>query len=88
MRINRPDLVLVDICAPGRYGLEAARMIKHEQELSDIPLVGIAELYRQGMKTEILRIGCDACIAKPISVPEFLRIVGHYLIPRSVDENP
>jgi len=80
MRLSRPDLILVDICAPRRYGLEAAREIKREPELCDIPMVAVAELYRRGAEAEILKNGCDACIAKPISVPEFLRVVERYLI--------
>ncbi len=79
MRLSRPDLILVDICAPGRYGLEAASEIRREPELCDIPMIGIAELYRPGAEVEILDAGCDACIAKPISVPEFLRVVETYL---------
>jgi two-component system cell cycle response regulator DivK len=81
MRLSRPDLILVDICAPGRSGLDFAKQIKCEPELCDIPMIGIAELHRPGAETEILESGCDACIAKPISVPEFLRVVEHYLSP-------
>ena len=79
MRLSRPDLILVDICAPGRYGLEAASEIRREPELCDIPMIGIAELYRPSSEVEILDAGCDACIAKPIPVPEFLRVVETYL---------
>jgi two-component system cell cycle response regulator DivK len=79
MRLSRPDLILVDICAPRRYGLEAASEIRRQPELCDIPMIGIAEMYRPGAEIEILDAGCDACIAKPISVPEFLRVVEIYL---------
>lgn len=79
MRLSRPDLIVVDICAPGRAGLEIARQIKREPDFCEIPMIGIAELHREGAKAEILKDGCDACIAKPISVPEFLRVVENYL---------
>lgn len=79
MRLSPPDLILVDICAPRRSGLDIARQIKREPELCEIPMIGVAELHRHGAEAEILGIGCDACIAKPISVPEFLRVVEHYL---------
>lgn len=79
LRLSRPDLILVDICAPGRYGLQAAQEIKREPELCDIPMMGIAELHRPGAEAEILANGCDVCIAKPISVPLFLSTVEQLL---------
>lgn len=79
MRLSRPDLILVDISAARRTELEIAREIKRDQEFRQIPMIGIAELYREGSKAEIMEDGCDACLAKPISVAEFLKVVEDYL---------
>jgi len=79
MQLSRPDLILVDICAPGRYGLQAAQEIKREPELCDIPMIGIAEIHRPGAEAGILANDCDVCIAMPISVPLFLRAVAQQL---------
>jgi two-component system, cell cycle response regulator DivK len=79
MRLSRPDLILIDICAPRKYGLQAAQEIKREPELCHIPMIGIAEIHRPGAEAEILANGCDICIAKPISVPLFLRVVEQQL---------
>jgi two-component system, cell cycle response regulator DivK len=81
LRLSRPDLIILDICPPDRTALHAAREIRRDPALREIPLIGVAELNRVGAETEILEGGCDACIAKPISVPEFLRVVEHYLNP-------
>jgi len=60
MRLSRPDLILVDICAPGRYGLEAASEIRQEPELCDIPMIGIADTVpaRCGSRNPGCRLRC------------------------------
>lgn len=81
LRLARPDLILIDLCPPFLTGLECAREIKRDPTLRDIPIIAVAELFRREVEAAIRDNGCDACIAKPISVPEFLRVIEANLSP-------
>lgn len=75
LRLARPDLILIDLCPPFLSGLECAREIKRDPAFRDIPVIAVAEIFRREVETAIRENGCDACIAKPISVPDFLRVI-------------
>ena len=84
IREQRPDLVLMDIQLPGMDGLSAAKIIKEDPLLKDIPIVAITSYAMQGDKEKALEAGCTGYIAKPIDTRKFLETVSQYL----KDDNP
>ena len=74
-RRHVPDLVLMDIQLPAISGLEVTRWLKEEPALAHIPVVAITAFAMRGDEARILKGGCEAYIAKPISVSHFLATI-------------
>jgi two-component system cell cycle response regulator DivK len=74
-REQRPDLILMDIQLPEVSGLEVTKWIKEDDELRSIPVVAVTAFAMKGDEEKIRQGGCEAYIAKPISVAQFLETV-------------
>ncbi len=77
-REQRPDLILMDIQLPDVSGLEVTKWLKADETLKSIPVIAITAFAMDGDKEKFLEGGCDAYIAKPISVPDFLQTVERF----------
>ena len=78
-REHRPDLILMDIQLPEVSGLEVTKWIKEDDELKAIPVVAVTAFAMKGDEEKIREGGCEAYIAKPISVTNFLETVERFL---------
>ncbi len=78
-RQHRPDLILMDIQLPEVSGLEITRWLKEDDELRAIPVVAVTAFAMKGDEEKIRNGGCEAYIAKPISIGNFLETIGRYL---------
>ena len=78
-REHRPDLILMDIQLPEVSGLEVTKWIKEDDDLKSIPVVAVTAFAMKGDEEKIREGGCEAYIAKPISVTSFLETVAHFL---------
>ncbi len=78
-RDHRPDLVLMDIQLPEVSGLEVTKWIKEDDDLRDIPMIAVTAFAMKGDEEKIRQGGCEAYIAKPISVSEFLQTVQKFI---------
>lgn len=75
MREKHPDLILMDIQLPGMSGLEITKLIKADDELKSIPIVAVTAFAMKGDEEKMRLSGCDAYIAKPISLKPFLETI-------------
>ena len=78
-RQHRPDLILMDIQLPEVSGLEVTRWIKQDKDLCEIPVIAVTAFAMKGDEEKIRDGGCEAYIAKPISVTSFLETVERFL---------
>ncbi len=78
-RQHRPDLILMDIQLPEVSGLEVTKWIKEDDNLKTIPVVAVTAFAMKGDEEKIREGGCEAYIAKPISVTNFLQTVERFL---------
>jgi len=78
-RQHRPDLILMDIQLPEVSGLEVTKWIKEDDNLKSIPIVAVTAFAMKGDEEKIRAGGCEAYIAKPISVVHFLETVDRLL---------
>jgi two-component system cell cycle response regulator DivK len=74
-RAERPDLIVMDIQLPAISGLEVTRWLKEDPELRHIPVVAVTAYAMKGDKARMLEGGCEAYLAKPISVTSFLETI-------------
>jgi two-component system, cell cycle response regulator DivK len=74
-RQYRPDLILMDIQLPDISGMEATRRLKTDEQTRSIPIIAVTAFAMSGDEAKILASGCDAYIAKPFNVVEFLKLV-------------
>ena len=78
-RKHRPDLILMDIQLPEVSGLEITKWIKEDEELNAIPVIAVTAFAMKGDEDRIREGGCEAYIAKPISVGKFIETVRRFL---------
>src|ERR1700690_2412463 len=78
-REHRPDLILMDIQLPEISGLEVTKWLKEDDDLRSIPVIAVTAFAMKGDEEKIRGGGCEAYIAKPISVASFLRTVERFL---------
>jgi two-component system cell cycle response regulator DivK len=78
-REHHPDLILMDIQLPEVSGLEVTKWIKEDEDLRKIPIIAVTAFAMKGDEEKIREGGCEAYIAKPISVANFLQTVARFL---------
>ena len=78
-REHHPDLILMDIQLPEVSGLEVTKWIKEDEQLKSIPVVAVTAFAMKGDEEKIREGGCEAYIAKPISVGTFIDTVQRFL---------
>jgi len=78
-REHLPDLILMDIQLPEVSGLEVTKWLKEDERLRAIPVIAVTAFAMKGDEEKIRQGGCEAYIAKPISVSLFLETVQQYL---------
>jgi len=78
-RQHRPDLILMDIQLPEVSGLEVTKWLKEDDDLRTIPIIAVTAFAMKGDEQKIRDGGCEAYIAKPISVASFMSTVERFL---------
>ena len=78
-RAHRPDLILMDIQLPEVSGLEVTKWLKEDDELRSIPIIAVTAFAMKGDEQKIRDGGCEAYLAKPISVASFMSTVERFL---------
>lgn len=75
VRERRPDLILMDIQLPDVSGLQVTEWLKADEDLKSIPVIAVTAFAMKGDEERIRAGGCEAYIAKPISVVRFIEVV-------------
>ena len=79
-RLDKPDVVLMDIQMPNMDGYQTAERFKSEPALKDIPLVGVSSFVMPGDRQRALQVGFVGYIEKPINPDTFAREVARFLV--------
>ena len=69
----------MDIQLPEVSGLEVTKWMKEDDDLRHIPIIAVTAFAMKGDEEKIREGGCEAYIAKPISVGHFLETVKEYI---------
>jgi CheY-like chemotaxis protein len=76
-RMEKPDIILMDIMMPGVDGYTACRMIKEDPAIKAIPVVMISNLSHELNAKYGKVMGADAYITKPITSVDLLFTMEH-----------
>lgn len=74
-RRHRPDVIMLDLCLPGLDGWEAARRIRAEPALEEIPIIAVTGYALSSATQAALDAGCHCVLAKPFDLNEIVRTV-------------
>ncbi len=78
-RQENPDLIIMDIQLPEISGLEVTKWLKDDEELKHIPVIAVTAFAMKGDEERFREGGCEAYMAKPISVQLFLDTVRQFI---------
>lgn len=72
MNARRPDLAILDVMMPVMDGLEACRVIKHDEATRDIPVIFLSAHDETEVQVSGLAMGANDFIRKPFNGEELL----------------
>jgi two-component system, cell cycle response regulator DivK len=78
-RQYHPDLILMDLQLPDMSGLEVTRQLKASDDTASIPIVAVTAFAMAGDEKKALDHGCDAYVAKPINLRNFLDLIAGFV---------
>lgn len=70
-KLQRPDVILMDMSLPVMDGWQASRTLKATVETEAIPIIGLSAHAMTGDRERALEAGCDDYDTKPV---EFARL--------------
>jgi CheY-like chemotaxis protein len=66
-RVDKPDLILMDISVPEIDGWEATAILKADATTKHIPIIAVTAHALPGDEERSIAAGCDGYLAKPIT---------------------
>jgi CheY-like chemotaxis protein len=76
---RRPSLVLMDIQLPGMDGMEAVKVLKHDERTASVPVVAVTAFAMKDDRSRALDAGFDGYLEKPISLQSLRAEVRSFL---------
>jgi len=74
-RLQKPDLILMDMALPEMDGWDATALIKQDPETKHIPLVALTVHTLPADRKRAIEAGVDAYLTKPINMSALVQIV-------------
>jgi CheY-like chemotaxis protein len=65
-RLEKPDLILMDITLPQMDGWEVTRLLKADQDTRQIPIIALTARALVSDQTKAFEVGCDEYDTKPV----------------------
>ena len=75
IRALRPDIVLADVCMPGRNGYELCAAVKQDPNLAGTPVVLLVGAFEPYDEAEAARVRSDGRLTKPFDTEELIQTV-------------
>ncbi len=74
-----PDLILMDLAIPEIDGWDVTKSLKADPQTKDIPIMALTARTLPGDRKHAMEVGCDAFMAKPITIAAFRQEVENLL---------
>ncbi|SNY91123.1 Response regulator receiver domain-containing protein [Cohaesibacter sp. ES.047] len=72
---HHPDLILLDVCLPGRDGYDVCQTLRSEPKMHDVKIVMMSARSRDIEIEKGLAVGADAYLSKPFSMFSIVQTV-------------
>jgi phosphate regulon transcriptional regulator PhoB len=86
VRLQKPDLIILDLMLPKMSGLDVCKAIRSNQETTSLPIIMLTAKADETDKIIGLEIGADDYLTKPFSIKELIARV-RAILRRQHDEN-
>ncbi|MEX1071713.1 MAG: response regulator [Anaerolineales bacterium] len=73
---ERPDLILLDLNMPQVSGKDFLEFVRSRAEFDQLPIVMLSSEFSDKHVNELLDIGADAYVSKPVSIEELESAIG------------
>jgi len=80
IKVDRPDLIILDIMMPVMDGFEVCRRLKEDSSTQDIPVIFLTAKGQEADRTKGLEYGAVDFITKPFSPRKLIEKINKYLI--------
>jgi two-component system cell cycle response regulator DivK len=80
-RVDKPDLILMDMSLPVLSGWDATIELKADEQTSSIPVLALTAHSMSGDRERAIAAGCDDFDTKPIDLPRLLEKIEKLLAP-------
>ena len=78
-RLEKPDLILMDIVMPGLNGFQATRQLTSDPKTADIPVIIVTSKNQEVDKVWGMRQGARNYVTKPVSEKDLISIINSTL---------
>jgi len=77
---EKPDAILMDLTMPLMDGFAAAKLIRQNETLKDVPIIAITAHQETDFRSDAKASGFDAYVTKPIDVNWLTELITGLLI--------
>jgi CheY-like chemotaxis protein len=81
VRLEKPDIVLMDMNMPNLDGWEATRQLKADPATRDVPIIALTAHAMAGDRERSLEVGCADYHTKPVEMAKLLGQIEAFLAP-------
>ena len=78
-KLAMPDVIFIACILPGMDGFECCRQIKADEELSQTPIIMMAEQQENSIRMQSFKAGASGCITTPVIDEELQMILKNQL---------
>jgi len=79
IRLNKPDLILLDLDLPDMHGSEILEITRKNETTAEIPVIVVSADATKDQVERLLSIGANDYITKPFDVAELLNTINNHL---------
>ena len=77
---EKPDVILMDLTLPLMDGFAAAKLIRQNEELKNVPIIAVTAHKENDFRSDAKASGFDAYVTKPIDVNWLTELIAGLLI--------
>ncbi|HEY3581461.1 MAG TPA: response regulator [Pyrinomonadaceae bacterium] len=77
---DKPDVILMDLTMPLMDGFAAAKLIRQNENLKNVPIIAITAHQETDFRSDAKASGFDAYVTKPIDVQWLKELIAGLLI--------